>query len=81
MDLDLSHEWDDNLGDVISMRFTSHDQGAYDRFAQFLNRRDVCLNDKIRAWNHIYAKLGKLDRLITSPDKIALLAREFPSDC
>jgi hypothetical protein len=81
MDLDLSKPWDDNLGDILTMRYTPDDDSAYKRFARYLHRRDVCLNDKVRAWNHACSVVGDLGSLVASPEGISKIAKAYPSDC
>ena len=87
MELNLSGELPDNLGDILTMRYASasscaciDDDPAYHRYVKYLRRRDVSLNDKVRAWNHFQPKFGDNLAIINSPQDIKKLASMFPSD-
>jgi hypothetical protein len=70
----------DNVGDILTIRYTDNDNGSYERFAKFIHRRDVSQADKIRAWNFVRTKVGDVTSLIVSPNQVEWFAKAYPSN-
>ena len=83
MELNLSGDLPDNLGDILTMRYTGSSivgDPTYDRFVEYLKRHDVPLAAKARAWNYFQIKYGEKEATINTPEDLKKLARTFPSD-
>jgi hypothetical protein len=58
------------------------DASALGRTDMFMRRRDIPMLQKIRAWNYTNKAAGfPDDGLANTPESIAWLTKEYPSDC